>query len=437
MGCILLKITKHRIIKPLLFLALSCVLFSCQTTLRLLETDKEEQYLNYQEESNYCTEARALEFSSDHPYLIDLAVREIVPLYSKGVLSFREVIQLYSLMHLMIAPDRFGPSARFQYLLSDSIKSNVLYQDVFAKDPLRSHSSFLLGVKAIAPNSLNKTLALADKITPARVPVDKGLADFLEQNKGSLLEIKGAKETYFKGELSLQEGESFARLRLADLKRAFRKIDAPTYYYQSPHLFGSQAIAADSKWNCSFDIGIYTNSIYLVRPEQTISSGLFGVRAAKGQWFLASSIFNPEKIEVHPEVPTLWRATESAPPAAMCFRKEAEHTMALVSTQDRDPGQHLFHLIELEKKAMDDLTAVKTYLDFTRYLILFAPERIVLESRRASKDQIEQYLRLPIPLYHAEKLGKIWAYGEFPAQNATSHGFVLDGREQGFLSCGP
>ena len=84
---------------------------------------------------------------------------------------------------------------------------------------------------------------------------------------------------------------------------------------------------------------------------------------------------------------------------------------------------------------------LKTYIDFTRYLILFSPERIVLESRRANEEQIKEYLRFPIPLYHAEKLGKIWGLAEFnqrpkEATTARTHGFVLDGRDEGYLSCG-
>lgn len=419
----------------LLIFTLFLLLTSCQTTLRLLESDKEEQYLNLQEESNYCTGERNLEFSSDHPFIIDLAVSELTPRYEKGLLSFREIIQVYALLHLMIAPDRFGPAARFQYLLSDSVKSNVNYQDTFAKDPLRSHSSFLLAIKSISPNTLQKSIELAVKIAPVRIPVDKKLAHFLEENKTTLITLDAVRANFFKGELPLQEGESFPKITITELRNAFRKLDQSGNYYQSNFLFDSKAISEKSTWSCSFDIGIYTNSIYLVRNEQPLTSGLFGVRARKGQWFLASGVFNPQSLETHPQVTSWWRAADITPPAAMCFKKEGGATLALASTQDRDPGQHLFHLIELEKKGITDLTTLKTYIDFTRYLILFSPERIVLESRRASKEQIENYLRLPIPLYHAERLGKIWGYGEFEGQTELSHGFVIDGREEGHLSC--
>ncbi len=427
MASILLRTIK---LKSACALALLGLLASCQTTLNLMETDSKEHYLTIQDESNYCSEESPVEYSSDHAYLVDFAERELTPLYQKGSLSFDELVQAYILAHMMAAPDRYALSARFQYILSSSLKTQNRYQDIFAKDPLKSHASLLTGVRDLSPKTFYRVLSLVDRLMPKRIQVDDQLEEFLNRHKEELIKIKGVRAQFFKGELPIQEGESFVRVSADSLLAAYKKIDSGTNYYQTDYLFEAK------DWSCSFDIGIYTNSIYLVRGEEKLQNGLLGVRAQKGKWFLASSVFNPAKIMRHPLLGSAWSTAEKTPPAAFCYTEKEQHTIALVSTKDRDPGQHLYHLLELGGEKLTSLPALKNYLDFTRYLILFSPERIVLESRRASSGQIENYLKLPAPIYHAEKLGKIWAYGTFNEGN-PQRGFVVDGREEGHLSCSP
>lgn len=417
-------------LKRLGILALVMIVTSCQTTLNLLETDSKEHYLTIQDESNFCPREERVEFSSDHSYLVDFATRELSPLYQKGTLTFDELVQAFAIAHLMAAPDRYAPSARFQYMLSSSLKSKTKYQDIFAKDPLKSHGSLLTAVRDLSPRTFTRMLNLVDRLLPRRIQVDNQLEGFLNAHKEELILIKGLRGNFFKGELPIQEGESFVRASAADIQSAYQKLDSTKHYYESNYLF------AANDWVCSFDIGIYTNSIYLVRSEEALQTGLFGVRAQKGKWFIASSVFNPTELVKNPLLPSTWSTAEKTPPAAFCLSEKEDRTMTLVSTKDRDPGQHLYHLLELGGENLTSLAALKSYLDFTRYLILFTPERIVLESRRASPKQIENYLKLPAPIYHAEKLGQIWAYGTF-SQGEPRRGFVVDGREEGHLSCSP
>ncbi len=422
---ILLKIIKPKFVAGALALF---VLSACQTTLNLLEKDSKEHYLTIQEESNYCREETPVEFSSDHSYLVEFAQRELAPLYQAGKLSFLELVQAYAIAHLMAAPDRHAPSARFQYMLSTSMKTDTKYQDIFAKDPLKSHASLLTGIRDLSPRTFNKALRLVERLLPKRIQVDDQLENFLNDHKEALVELKGVRAQFFKGELPLQEGESFVRTSADSLSSAFTRLDSTKNYYQSDYLFGAK------DWSCSFDIGIYTNAIYLVRGEEKLQTGLFGVRAERGKWFLGSTVFNPAALTKNPLLPNTWSTGEKTPPAAFCVTHKEDRTIALVSTKDRDPGQHLYHLLELGGEKLTSLRALRDYLDFTRYLILFSPERIVLESRRASSNQIENYLKLPAPIYHAEKLGKIWGYGTFN-EGLPRRGFVVDGREEGHLSC--
>ncbi|MBA2403937.1 MAG: hypothetical protein H0V66_04130, partial [Bdellovibrionales bacterium] len=67
----------------------------------------------------------------------------------------------------------------------------------------------------------------------------------------------------------------------------------------------------------------------------------------------------------------------------------------------------------------------------SRHLFLSDPVRLVIESHRSRTDQIENLLKINLPIYNAEKLGNIWAYTYFNDQGR----FIIDDRNVGSYSC--
>jgi hypothetical protein len=102
-----------------------------------------------------------------------------------------------------------------------------------------------------------------------------------------------------------------------------------------------------------------------------------------------------------------------------------------VSNQSRDPGQHLFHLVRYGLPRSQSTEEVDRLLRHSRHLFLSDPVRLVIESGRSRDDQIENLLKLNLPIYNADKLGNIWAYTRFNEQDR----FIIDDRNPGAFAC--
>ena len=105
--------------------------------------------------------------------------------------------------------------------------------------------------------------------------------------------------------------------------------------------------------------------------------------------------------------------------------------MILASSNSRDPGQHLYHLIEYGLQEMNEIQKLDGLLKFSRHLFLKNPIRLILESERSSANQLTELLKLNMPIYNSEKLGKIWGYLKVKKKQH----FIIDNRRSGEISC--
>jgi hypothetical protein len=120
--------------------------------------------------------------------------------------------------------------------------------------------------------------------------------------------------------------------------------------------------------------------------------------------------------------------------AAMCSFKSQlnkDKSILLASSDSRDPGQHLYHLIEYGLHEINDIQKLDGLLKFSRHLFLKNPVRLILESERSSDSQLEQLLKLNMPIYNSQKLGKVWGY----LRVKRKQNFIIDNRRNGDLSC--
>jgi hypothetical protein len=102
-----------------------------------------------------------------------------------------------------------------------------------------------------------------------------------------------------------------------------------------------------------------------------------------------------------------------------------------ISNLSRDPGQHLFHLIRYGLARSQRIEDVDKLIRHSRYLFLSDPLRLIIESNRSRSDQIENLLKLNVPVYNADKLGNIWSFSKFK----NTGRFIIDDRNQGSFSC--
>jgi hypothetical protein len=69
----------------------------------------------------------------------------------------------------------------------------------------------------------------------------------------------------------------------------------------------------------------------------------------------------------------------------------------------------------------------------SRHMFLSDPLRLVIESNRSKPEQIQELLKLNVPIYNASSIGNIWAWSNF---NNEGGRFYLDDRNPGALFCG-
>jgi hypothetical protein len=108
------------------------------------------------------------------------------------------------------------------------------------------------------------------------------------------------------------------------------------------------------------------------------------------------------------------------------------------STLNRDPSQHLKHLFQYEIFNADSFPSLVEYLNFPRHLFLSSPERILYESKRGRKSQLDYLLSMNFPIYHIDTLGNIFGFASFfnNKKEAQFDSMFIDERNNNKLWCG-
>ncbi|MCO4756273.1 MAG: hypothetical protein KC478_17460, partial [Bacteriovoracaceae bacterium] len=96
-----------------------------------------------------------------------------------------------------------------------------------------------------------------------------------------------------------------------------------------------------------------------------------------------------------------------------------------------DPGQHIYHMMGYGLKSSSSPKEISELVTFSRHLFLEDPTRLVFESNRSSKQQLEGLLKLNLPIYNARKLGNVWSY----FADEDDNDFVIDDRTDGEITC--
>ena len=120
----------------------------------------------------------------------------------------------------------------------------------------------------------------------------------------------------------------------------------------------------------------------------------------------------------------------SRAPGICSFQTKNSKTW-IVSSDSRDPGQHIYHLLEYGLLDTQEPEKVDKLFRFSRHLFLKSPVRLVIESRRSTEEQMNELLKLNIPIYNSQKLGKMWGFQSGKSLST----FILDDRRIGSLTC--
>jgi hypothetical protein len=359
--------------------------------------------------------------------------RFLVQVESVDQLKFIDKAVLWSLVQMNLRPDLSSPHSRMQMLIYHGGKEHFLNyynKNVNSWSYLYALESLLNKFKS--KHSLQKLARFIDNLYPDLFYVSEDFAAFLKSKKDMLLKYPALKRIYIRGDETLKTNERITKQPLVPIiKRYLRykkhrlKIKFSDYlftYDKQPRI----------KANCNYDMGLYSSSIYLIN-KNFIQSNVFGLKNGNSA-FLASSTqgmdkFTPLKASV------FFQGKGDARTAAICSFKEKmpglNKRLWLVSSASRDPGQHIYHLLEYGLHDVDQLQEMDKMIKFSRHLFLQNPVRLIFESNRSTNQQLEELLKLDIPIYYANNLGKIWGY----YKDKKSHSFLLDDRKTGSLAC--
>jgi len=352
-------------------------------------------------------------------------------------LNFVEQSIAWSLIQLSTSPHKVSPKSQFQFIINFKGKKEYYY--FYTKDkskvdyPFFNALSFL--TKKYKTKSLLSIAKLLDKKLPNLVSVDGYLEQFLKHYRARIKGDTTFKKHFFKSDQVLVSRESYKRVAYRNLVNRYNKDLSKTSHHTN-HLF---QVKTKSKTiiRCNFDLGLYDNGLYLINPNYENYNNPFSLINENQDTFIGITSLKPRFSALFKNE-LLFDSSQNDIPASICLieNKEQNKALSLISFKGRDPGQHLHSLLNFNIESVTNENELLQSLKYPRNLFLLSPQRIILESNKSSKSEIQSFLNTGLPLYHSQKLGDIWANLEF--NKGTTHHksiFVTDNRQGSHKQC--
>jgi hypothetical protein len=346
--------------------------------------------------------------------------------------NYADKLVLWTFVQMNLRPDLSGPNSKLQIFLKYNGRQN--YFHFFSKDE-KVNYPLLFGLEQILKQyhsryNLSELADIFDSKYPNRFYVSQEFAVFLDKNIKEISLNKNLRRYFTRADEPLREGERIYKQKITPFIKLYLKSKKNTKYVKSDYLFEykrNNLIQA----RCNYDMSLYSSSIYLIN-DNLIKSNMFGMRI-KNDLFLSATTQSLKKIKsLHNSI--YFQSGLTTESAAMCSfesKLSKNKNILLASSNSRDPGQHLYHIIEYGLQDLTDIKKLDNLLKFSRHLFLKNPVRLILESQRSSENQLEELLKLNMPIYNSEKLGKIWGYLNIK----NKQNFIIDDRRIGELSC--
>ncbi len=377
---------------------LSIILSSCSFFIKSMESKEAIELKQRPELATYCVEKEL------NLHLDDLSNKRIFAKLLKQRkflrLNFIEKSLLWTLYQFYISPEAFSPTARFQILLryKGKIQSLDFNQGAF---PAITALRYL--AKNYPTQSLPNLLNLLENELPKRLPIGKGFATFLQQNK-SLIKSKNFKSHYYKADEALKPGETFPKPSLKNSLLNHKTSNRVIIDSWTPY----------NQFQCTESLSSY--SIY----ESPIENRVVGISDVMGNIFiLSSSLISPNLKD-----PNLNHIISGKPglPSVFCIDEQDRETAIFVSYSQRSPSQILKHFLD-KFSGPYGLLEIDEQIRESRHMKLHSPQRLL----------VEKELDSGLPQFYAKSIGKILGY--YQSSSSPFFGFIDDPRNENTLEC--
>ncbi|MCY4644863.1 MAG: hypothetical protein OXB88_09620 [Bacteriovoracales bacterium] len=402
----------------------------CSSFVELI--DKTSPNFELSRKKNYCSKT-SFQLITDSPSLND-AYNKISSALSRPKPFDR--FALLALLHLYYSPHVASPTSNFVFF---SAKKGKWRYMAFDRHSSKLKYPFLVGL-----DSLSKLYKSRYRLTTLAALIDRhhsslpGLSEqstlFIQKNKDKLNKSQHFKHFYKKGDYLLQSKESFKFQRLSAWMKKRIKTKKARPHKKRPHALMPYKNERIKKFNtqCNFDMKPYQN-----HPFPSPKSPLPGVQFMieyRNELFIGLLSQGPH-LKLISKTP-FFEGKEKSPLPHLCAlfskAKPKRPEVILSSTDGLDPGQHLYNLLQhpIEQKKtpqeFDDL------LSSPRHLFLYRhPSRLLFESDRASKGELENILSLGLPIFHSMGLSQVVAVKTFDKERLL----FADDRHPMGLSC--
>jgi len=265
--------------------------------------------------------------------------------------------------------------------------------------------------------------------------VGNELAYFLKEQKDNLEKHAILKNTFLKAKQPLSIGETLPHIPYVKLIKIFHSKHRKVKHQNTLlpyHLPFQNPAYQGVNIQCNYNFGLYDQAKYYIH-KQAVPNLSVGIMDKSGNYLMGTSTQNLTNLRPVEET-FLMAGTPHQDNLSVCFIKNEtnQSQFSIISTDSRDPGQLIYHLIQYEIFNSKNLLETSEYLNFPRHLFLIDPLRMVYESEKGSNQQLNRFLSMNFPIYHADSIGNLWLFASF--EKLGQHGIVTDSRKQYFLN---
>jgi hypothetical protein len=391
---------------------------------------------------NYCATNSKIEYISEDNSLLKYYNALNPTLFENNQFTFIQKAVMLSLIEMSRRPDEASPYARLQVYLR--LKGKNYYYDFRPKrleDDTKMPSLKGLDylVKKFLPKqTLTNIASQLDAIVPINMSVSSEFENFLKDNKIALLKNETLTTKFFKGDEPLTKYETFERV---SYKSLILQYLSPLYSNDSDYEFTKNALEEIQmpkekyRARCNYDI----SKEQTLRDELLLSdlkkSHTIGLQDGDNFFLSVSSATLSRPFKTTPKMSYFMKVQPSSFPLPICELKGASQDIVLFSSNGRNPVQHLQHLISYDIDQIDSSYSLNELLNFSRHLFLTNPDRILYESKRGRKAQLDFFLAMNFPIYHVEDLGNIFGHASFNSENKQENSIHIDDRSSARLWC--
>ena len=434
-----------KIISFIYFFILNNIISGCSFLSNKIESleNKNVTQINYRFQSGsqskklYCFENNYEQYYFEDDIVQNFYAQNFINNFKN--LTFIQKSILFSFIEMLRRPDTSGPFSRLQVFIrldkdyyfdfrpNDLSKTNTMpyiyglenIYNFFAKK-----DNFKIFIKKINPN------------IPKNLPVSFDFEIFLRKHKNEILKNENLNPLYTKGDETLTKNETFISINISQLLNEYytnhlNNIDL--YSNEKKPLIPSKK---DINLFCNFDLNSEINKDDIFNYDKKDTHPI-AYKDGNNIFIAIASTINDSPIKTSTN--TNFLKNKSSPsPVPFCRYENDKMNLITFSTMSRDPSQHLKHLFQYEIMNSDSFPTLMEYLNFPRHLFLSTPERILYESKKGRKAQLDYLLSMNFPIYHVDSIGNIFGIASFknPKKDTSFNSLFIDERNNFRLWCG-